>query len=132
MVLDVRRAGDPVLPGPAAGRGRLILVTADGWPYLPSDVLRVDADLISKAQPSGGIAVAPANLPVAEKVLAGDSGAWIPLVLWGQGLLLATAVITWARTRWGRWQVWVVAVPVLCYFGLAVADQAAGLLLNLT
>ena len=132
MVLDVRRAGDPVLPGPAAGRGRLILVTADGWPYLPSDVLRVDADLISKAQPSGGIAVAPANLPAAEKVLAGDSGAWIPLVLWGQGLLLAAAVITWARTRWGRWQVWVVAVPVLCYFGLAVADQAAGLLLNLT
>jgi len=52
-------------------------------------------------------------------------------VLWGQALLIAAGAITWARTRWGRWQVWIVAVPVLGYFGLAVADQAAGLLINL-
>jgi LPXTG-site transpeptidase (sortase) family protein len=132
LVLDVRRAHDPELPAPAAGKGRLVLATADGWPYLPSDVLRVDADLISTAQPAVTPAFTAATLPDSEQVLRGDSGAWIPLVLWGQGLLLAAAVITWARTRWGRWQVWVVAVPVLCYFGLAVADQAAGLLLNLT
>lgn len=132
LVLDVRRAGDPVLPAPAAGKGRLILATADGWPFLPSGVLRVDADLISAAQPTPPLVVTAADLPADEKMLASDSAAWVPLVLWGQGLLVAAAVITWARTRWGRWQVWLVAVPVLCYFGLAVADQAAGLLLNLT
>ena len=132
MVLDVRRAGDPVLPAPTANRGRLVLATADGFPFLPSDVLRVDADLLSAAQPTVAPAFTAATLPTAEQVLNSDPGSWIPLVLWGQGLLLAAVLITWARTRWGRWQVWVVAVPVLGYLGLAVADQAAGLLLNLT
>lgn len=131
MVLDVRRAGDPLLPSPAAGKGRLVLVTADGMPFLPSGVLRVDADLISATRATPPLVVTPATLPTAEQVLAGDSGAWMPLVVWGQGLLLAAVAITWARTRWGRWQVWIVAVPVLGYFGLAVADQAAGLLINL-
>jgi hypothetical protein len=31
----------------------------------------------------------------------------------------------------GRWQAWLVAVPVVGYLGLATADQAARLLPNL-
>ncbi|HEX3589832.1 MAG TPA: hypothetical protein VHV74_09375 [Pseudonocardiaceae bacterium] len=52
-------------------------------------------------------------------------------MLWGEALLLAAAAITWARSRWGRWQIWVVAVPVFGFFGFAVANQASDLLINL-
>jgi LPXTG-site transpeptidase (sortase) family protein len=130
-VLGLRRAHDREPAPLAAGHGRLILVTADGTPFLPAGVLRVDADLISPAQPAPPMPLTAANLAPAEFPLAGDSSAWLPLVLWGQALLLAAGLITWARTRWGRWQVWIVAVPVLSFLGLSVADQVARLFLNL-
>lgn len=130
-VLDVRHGGDLQPPPPAAGKGRLILITASGPPFLPSGVLRVDADLISPTQPTPAPVLTAATLPTAEKPLQGDLLALFPLVLWGQGLVLAAGVITWARGRWGRWQVWIVAVPVLGFFGLAVADQVSRLLFNL-
>lgn len=130
-VLDVRRAGDPEPPVLPGGRGRLELVTADGPPFLPSGVLRVDADLVTPTRPFGGLLITSATLPAAENPLAGDPNAWFPLVLWGQALVAAAVLITVARTRWGRWQVWIVAVPVLGFFGLAVANQASDLLINL-
>lgn len=129
-VIDVRRSGDREPPY-VTGTGRLILATADGSPFLPSGVLRVDAALTSAAQP------APRQLTSnyvsdAEAPLAIDTNAWFPLVIWLQGLVVAAVLVTWARTRWGRWQVWIVAVPVIGFFGLSVADQVARLLLNLT
>lgn len=130
-VLDQRHAHDREPPPATAGHGRLILATAEGWPFLPSGVLRVDADLVSAAQPAPPMVLTLANLSPAEQALAGDPSAWLPLVLWGQGLFLAAGLITWARTRWGRWQVWIVAVPVLGFLGLSVADQVARLFLNL-
>jgi LPXTG-site transpeptidase (sortase) family protein len=130
-VLDVRRAGDPEPPVLAGGRGRLELVTADGPAFLPAGVLRVDADQVTPVQPAAGLVLTHATLPAAENPLAGDPNAWFPLVLWGQGLVAAAVLVTWARTRWGRWQIWIVAVPVLGFFGLAVANQASDLLLNL-
>lgn len=130
-VIDIRRAGDPEPPLVPAGKGRLELATADGPPYLPSGVLRVDADLVSPTQPTAAPAFTGQDLPAAEVALGTDPSAWYGLVLWGQALLVAAAVLTWARTRWGRWQVWVVAVPVLAFFGFAVADQASELLINL-
>jgi hypothetical protein len=33
--------------------------------------------------------------------------------------------------RWGRWQAWIVGVPVLLAVGLAVADLASSFLPNL-
>ena len=130
-VRDLRRAHDREPPPLTPGHGRLILATADGIAFLPAGVLRVDADLVSPAQPAPPMVLTTANLAPAEQALAGDSAAWLPLVLWGQGLLLAAGLITWARTRWGRWQVWIVAVPVLGFLGLSVADQVARLFLNL-
>ncbi|HZE51183.1 MAG TPA: sortase [Jatrophihabitantaceae bacterium] len=130
-VLDVRRAGDPQPLPPAIGKGRLVLATADGTPFLPSGVLRVDADLVSPTLPTAATVISAANLPKSEQTLGTDSSAWIPLVLWGQALVLIAIGITWARTRWGRWQTWIVAVPALGFFGLAVADQAARLFPNL-
>jgi LPXTG-site transpeptidase (sortase) family protein len=130
QVLDVRRAGDPQPPPLPAGQGRLILATADGEPFVPSGVLRVDADLVSPVMSSVPLLFGAAQLPPAEQAMATDSSAWYVLVLWGQALLVAAGLITWARTHWGRWQTWIVAVPVLGFFGLSVADQIARLLPN--
>ncbi|WP_344441099.1 sortase domain-containing protein [Kitasatospora nipponensis] len=130
-VLDVRRAGDPVPDPPAAGAGRLLLVTGDGPAFEPSGVLLVDADLVTDVQDADPRPLTAAALPAAERSMGTDPAAWVPLVLWGEGLLLAVVGLTLLRARWGRAQSWVVGVPVLAAFGLAVADQVARLLPNL-
>jgi sortase A len=129
-VIDVRRAGDTV-PRFSSRQGWLILATADGAAFAPSGVLRVDANLISKPQPAPAMVVSGADIGPSELALGTDAVAWVPLVLWGQALVLAAAGISWLGLRWGRWQSWTVAVPVLGYLGLEVADQVARLLPNL-
>nr|WP_281387035.1 sortase [Jiangella mangrovi] len=130
-VIGVRREGDP-LPEPARdGEGRLTLVTADGRPLLPSGVLRVDAELVSDAQPAPARSLTTASLPASEDTLATDDQAWYPLVLLGQALLLAVAGTVWVRNRLGHWQAWVVGIPVIAALGLTAADQVARLLPNL-
>jgi hypothetical protein len=129
-VLDIRRAGD-VVPPITPGVGRLVLATADGPPFAPTGVLRVDADTITAPKSAPAMVVTSAEISPSELLFGTESIAWVPLVLWGQGLVLAAAGISWLRSQWGRWQTWTVAVPVLAYFGLAVADQIARLLPNL-
>jgi LPXTG-site transpeptidase (sortase) family protein len=129
-VLGNRRAGDLQRPL-ATGAGRVTLVTADGSPLVPNDVLRVDADLISDVQETPKMSVTAADMEDAEEALASDHGAVLPLVLFGEGLVATTWFTIQARRRWGRRPAWVVGVPVLGYFGLAVADQVARLLPNL-
>ncbi|MEY9962013.1 sortase A [Streptacidiphilus sp. MAP12-16] len=130
-VLDVRRAGDPLPPAPADGKGRLILVTADGPAFMPDGVLLVDADLTGTVRPAPDRPLTTQGLGPAELPMGGDPAAWVPLVLWGEALLLAAVVLTLARVRWGRWQAWIVGVPVLGALGLSVADQVVRLLPNL-
>ncbi|MFJ4845267.1 sortase [Streptomyces sp. NPDC088733] len=130
-VIGVRRAGDPQPQAVAQGGGRLTLITADGTPFMPWGILRVDADLISPAQPASAPAVAAAALPDDEKPMAVQKSAWLPLVLLGQALVAAAALLAWAHARWGRRHAWVVGVPVLGVLGLLVADNAALLLPNL-
>ena len=130
-VLDTRSAGDPQPPPVAAGKSRLILATADGRPFAPAGVFRVDADLTSEVQPGAPNLIPASDISSAEKALGIDASAWYMLVLWGQALLMSAIAIAWARLHWGSWQVWMVGVPVLGYFGLAVADQVARLLPNL-
>ena len=130
-VLDVRRAGDPVPAPLQPDKGRLLLATAAGTPFIPSGVLRVDADLISPTLATPASVLSAKDISPAEHAMGTEPSAWLPLVLWGQALVLAAILLAWARTRWGRWQTWIVAVPVLLFFGLAVADQAARLLPNL-
>jgi LPXTG-site transpeptidase (sortase) family protein len=130
-VLDLRRAGDPTPPSAAAGQGRLILVTADGSPFVPSGLLYIDADLTSKPQPAPPMVLSAGNLSPSEGVLGTDTQAWLPIVLWGQLLLLVTMALSWLRNAWGRWQTWIIAVPVLGYVVLSVADEVTRLLPNL-
>jgi sortase (surface protein transpeptidase) len=130
-VLDLRRAGDPAPPPPDAGKARLILATADGQPFAPSGVLWVDADLTSTPFQEPPMILSPANLSSGENVLGTDSIAWVPIVLWGQFLLAASAVAGWLWRRWGTWQTWIVALPVLGYLGVNVANEVARLLPNM-
>lgn len=128
-VIDVRRANDPLPPDIQVNQGRLTLMTADGGTYIPTDILRVDTELISKVQPT------PARLfdtnPPNENALAGEPAAWMQLVLWAQALVLVAIGLTWARLRWGARQAWLVGVPTLGMLGLAVANEIARLLPNL-
>jgi LPXTG-site transpeptidase (sortase) family protein len=132
QVIDLRRAGSPNPPPVATGGGRLILVTADGSPFVPTGTLYVDADLTSKAQPAAAAVVTSANLPADENALATDSEAWLPIVFIGQLLVLLTMGLSWLRYEWGRWQAWMVGVPVLGYVMLMLADEVTRLLPNLT
>jgi len=127
-VVDVRRPGDPIPPEFSAAPARLVLVTTSGNPYLPQDLLRVDAILVNDkdVQPTGPVA----RPQPGDDALATDGSAWMPLVLWGQALVLAAAAVTWLRARWGGRQAWLVGSPVLLALGLAVADTAARLLPN--
>lgn len=129
-VLDVRRAGDPV-PVLTTGKGRLILGTADGPPFAPTGVVWVDADTITAPYTPPAMVISTSEISPSELPLGTESGVWLPLVLWGEGLLLAALAIAWLRSHWGRWQTWTVALPVLGYLGLGVADQVARLLPNL-
>ncbi|MFC0532542.1 sortase [Phytohabitans kaempferiae] len=130
-VVGLRRPGEPAPPPLDAGKGRLTLVTADGSLYVPRDVLRVDAELVTEAKPAPARRFGAASLPPADAAMATDAGAWTPLLLWSQGLLLATLGVTYLRARWGGWQAWIVGAPVILALGLAIADQAARLLPNL-
>ncbi|GAA0677659.1 sortase [Kitasatospora atroaurantiaca] len=130
-VLDVRRAGDPVPAALKNGSGRLVLVTGDGPRYAPSGTLLVDADLVSEVKPANARPLTADALPPAERVMGTDGDAWIPLVLWGESLLLAAVALALAWSRWGRLQAWIVGVPVLSALALSVADEVARLLPNL-
>src|SRR5579871_5655600 len=78
-VIDVRHAGDPVPPPITAGSARLTLVTATGLPFIPSGVVRVDADLVGNAQPDG--VVATTSVPSSEIAMGSDTGNLWVLVL---------------------------------------------------
>ncbi len=130
-VLGVRHTGDPVPKSPAAGAGRLTLITGAGQPFFPTDVLHVDADLVTPVQATGPRPLRAASLPAGEKAMASDETAWVPLLLWGQALLIVAFAVSWARIRWGRWQAWIVGVPMLAVIGSTVADHAVQLLPNL-
>ncbi|WP_324788481.1 sortase [Streptomyces sp. H51] len=130
-VLDVRRAGDPAPAAPAAGKGRLVLVTATGPRFMPGGVLRVDADLVSAAFQTPAAVIRPGTLPESEQPLARPAGVPWPLVMWLQALLAAAVAAVWAWHRWGRQQTWIVFAPVVAVLGLEVATRATELLPNL-
>jgi len=104
-VVDVRRAGDPV-PAAADSGAMLTLVTATGVPFLPSGVVRVDADLTGEAK----AAVTPAVSACREASWhwgTDTSTLWV-LAFLLQGLILASVGAVWSWRRWGRAQTWIV------------------------
>lgn len=128
-VLGRRRGGDPAPLPPAAGAGRLQLVTATGPAFVPSGVLRVDAELV------GDAAVTPAQsfrgVPRSEMPLATDLGQVWALVLWLEALLVAAVLAVWAWMKWGQAQSWIGLSPVIILLALGAASAATRLLPNL-
>jgi sortase A len=130
---DVRVAGDKQAPF-VSGQSRLTLVTAtgSGWRngWAPQVTVFVDATLVTgtiQGYPPGR----PTALPNADRPMQGDHSALVPLVLWSQGLLLTSVGIVVGRARWGRWQTWLLAVPMVlaCLWG--ATQSAVALLPNL-
>jgi sortase A len=129
-VIGVRRRGDPLPPALAAGKGRLVLVTADGSAVSPSGVLYVDADLTTEPFPAP--ARARAVIGPSERPLGTDRNAVLSLVLWLEVMIAIAAAATWSWYRWGRLQTWIVFVPLILLTGVAAAGQFLRLLPNLS
>jgi hypothetical protein len=130
-VLGVRPEGAPVPAPPAAGASRLLLVTAAGRSFLPSGVLRVDADLDGAAVVGSPRQMTASGLPREERVMEGDARTLWAFALWLQLLIGLSFGVVWAWHRWGRAQAWVVFLPLLILVGLAASGEAARLLPNL-
>ncbi|MCG2620351.1 sortase [Arthrobacter sp. I2-34] len=130
-VIGLRRAGDIAPPALAADEGRLTLTTAAGVPYLPDDVLRADAKLVSKPFARAGQAFAPGSLPEAERALGQDTGNLSTTALTLQLLILSVAAGLWAWFRWGKREAWLVFLPVLAAVSVAAGTQFNYLLPNL-
>jgi hypothetical protein len=131
-VLGVRFEGDPVPAPVGSGSSRLVLATADGRPFLPDGVVRVDADLVGTAVGGAPRAYTSSTLPSSEQALGTDTSTLWVLLLWLQVLIALSVGAVWAWHRWGRAQAWVVFLPALLLVGLATAGQVARLLPNLT
>jgi sortase A len=129
VVFGVRLEGDPIPPNPTGGASRLVLVSSDGTAFMPSSVVRVDADLVGQS------AVAPPRptiqLAANEEVLAGDTSTIGALALWLIVLIALGCALTWSWHRWGRAQTWIVFAPPLVLVGLAASAQVIRLLPNL-
>jgi sortase A len=127
----VRHPGDP-LPQPlAANTSRLTLVstTGSGWRtgWAPQQTVYVDATMQPGTDPTTKIQPAPSgrptSVPDAARPMQGDLNALLPLVLWLQFLIIVAVFAAWGRARWGTWQTWLIAVP-LVLAGLWGATQA--------
>ena len=130
-VRGVRHEGDPVPAPLAAGSARLLLATAAGPAFLPSGVLRIDADLDGKAVGGAARLVSAADLPAEEQIMANDTRTVWALVLWLQALIALALGAVWAWHRWGKAQAWGVFLPPLLLIGLLASSEVARLLPNL-
>lgn len=130
-VTGVRREGDPVPPPIDPLGGRLTLVTADGVAFVPSGVLRVDADLVGPGAAGSERLVTAAELPAADRAMAADRSDLWRLALWLQALLVVAVGAIWCWHRWHPVKVAVVATPVLALVGLAAAGELTRHLPNL-
>lgn len=135
-VSAVRHKGDPMPKPLAEGKARLAMITADGPEYAPTGAVVVDAALVAgqdggKDPYPAGATVATAALSGADKAMATDTDAMVPIILWSQLLLLAALGLSWTTRRWGLLQTWIVGVPLIGIVALSLADEIARLLPNL-
>ncbi len=128
VIAGQRGPGDEIAPL-KAGEGRLVMVTAAGSPFMPDHAVYVDATLVSTPVPGNRLVALPPELTPAP--MAGDPSAWLPLLLWSEGLLLAAAAGAWGWSRWGRARTWLAGTPVVLAAGIGFADALSRLLPNI-
>lgn len=131
QVRAVRAEGDELPPTPAAGSSRLVLVTADGPAYVPSGILRVDADLVGAAVGGPARIRTVSDLEPGELAMGVDtSSLWI-WVLWLQALLIVVLLAVWSLHLVGPAKTWAIFLPLLLLVGMAASAEATRLLPNL-
>lgn len=131
QVTKIRRAGDQVTNDLGSAAGRLTLVTADGLPFMPNEVVRVEAELVgsAKATPSRNIPFG-AILP-AEQAMATDQTALSPAIFAAQGLIALLLGFLWLRRNWSKVSAWIVCLPMFFWLGSYFFEQVIRLLPNL-
>jgi sortase A len=115
----------------SGAEGRLTLITADGPPFMPDDVLRVDAKLVSKAFDKPAPVIQPGSLPGQEQAMGQDTSNLVVLVLCLQLLIIVALAAVWSWKRWGTWETWIVFLPALGAAALLTGIQINYLLPNL-
>jgi sortase A len=130
-VFGLRRPGDPLPVKLAANGGRLELVTGDGLPLVSTGVLYVDATLKGAPSATPASVLTDRALDPSEQVMGTQDDGWLPLLFTFQWLAIASVLTRWLIPKWGRWQTWIVAAPVLLVLGATTADCAMALLPNL-
>jgi sortase A len=130
-VQDQRLAGQLAPAAPTGNEGSIVLITAEGAPFLPTGVLRIDATLVTRSYQPPAATIPATAVPPAENPMGIDTSHLTEVIFLLQVLLAAAIGTAWAWQRWGRRETWVVATPVLITFGLLVAGNLNLLLPNL-
>lgn len=130
-VLAQRSTGDAAPVAPTGREGRIVLTTAAGAPFMPTDVQRVDAELVTPAfdRPTAQIPVG--SLPSSELAMGSDDGQLFGLVLLLEALAAVIITGMWLWRRWNHWQTWIAVGPLVLALGLLCAHSATYLLPNL-
>ena len=68
--------------------------------------------VLAHGKPQPAPAGRPTNVAAADVAMRGDPTQLTPLVFWLEALVAAAVASVWAARRWGRWQTWLVAMPV--------------------
>jgi sortase A len=130
----IRRPGDPLPPPLTSTGSRLTLVTSEGAGWrngcAPTGTVFVDATM-QGGTPQPVPAGRPAAVPVSAEPMQGDTSSLVVLVLWLQLVILVCAFAGWGRSRWGTWQTWLIATPILLAALWGATQSAAILLPNL-
>jgi hypothetical protein len=129
--IDRRKGGDLGPPPLERGKGRLLLMTSTGTSFMPSGVLRVDADLVSPTLDTGRRVLRAKALPHSEQALGTDVSTVWALAFWLEALVLLAIGTVWSWLRWGHHQTWIVFVPMTVLVAFYASDQFIRLLPNL-
>jgi len=112
QVVGERTAGDHA-PQPPTGRGgALTLVTATGYPYAPTGVLRIDTALVSDSFDAPGVVFPAGSLPAAEEPMGVDYTQTLPLLIFGEILVGLAIGAVWLWRTWGRAPAFIVITPL--------------------
>jgi sortase A len=129
VVDSVRHVGDPLPSQLEPGGSRLLLETSTGSLLSRSQPLYVDATMTDKPVPA---ATPPlSGVPADEQAFGTDHSHLAPLIFWLQGLLIAALFTVWAVLRWGRWQAWLIGLPLVLAALWGATGQAMTLWPNL-
>lgn len=121
-----RRDSSQPVPRPTVAPASLVLSTASP-PLAPDRSLIVNADLTSDLLPGR---VDRTAITDAERSLAPDPGAALPVMLWAQALVALAAVTSWAYLRWLRWPAYLISTPILLAVLWNLYENVAKLLPN--